>query len=312
MSSRGSDGRRSSRRGTRLGDLAGARAGTRSEQRLEVGLRKRVLGRIGVGQAVRVEEQAVRGSSSTVVSMRCGSCVRAQHDAVRSDLLDGAVAPQQQRERMAPGRARQPGSPAGPVQARVDDRAQLALGALVAKRVVENGQDAARTLLVDGRGSQRVARQTRYGRRPRTLPAHVADDHRPAAVAGLEHVVEVAAHLVARADRSEAGREFDARDLGQARGEQALLQRARDLLDRLLGPPALGDDRGEQQHRDPGDREVGLGEQQAVVGDCCARTALRRWPCRRRRPSPRRGSPRPRRAARSAGPPRRAGERRGR
>ena len=59
------------------------------------------------------------------------------------------------------------------------------------------------------------------------LPQTSPIDHRPAP-AGLEDVVEVAAHLVAVAARREAGRGLEALDLGQLAGQQALLERARD------------------------------------------------------------------------------------
>ena len=59
---------------------------------------------------------------------------------------------------------------------------------------------------------------------------------------------------------------LDARDLGQPRRQQALLQRVGDVLDDLLDALALRDHRGEHQPghaRDPHER---LGDQQPVVG----------------------------------------------
>src|SRR5436309_15830369 len=107
---------------------------------------------------------------------------------------------------MSADRASQTEADADAVQESVHGRAQLTSRPVLAKRVIEKGQDAARTVLVDGSGSQRVTGQPCDCRRARTLPAHVADDDYPAAVAGLEHVVEVTANPIARANRSEPGR----------------------------------------------------------------------------------------------------------
>ena len=270
-----------------------------------------------VGAWASVRPSVYRSSAVGEVQLDRGVDVRgirpgAQHEAVGSDLLDPPIATEEQRQRMPADRAGQAKAAAVSVQAGVDDRAQLSRGRLAVKCVVEHGQRAARTVAVRCPGPQRVAHQTGHGRRSGALAAHVADDHHPAGVAGLEHVVEVATDLIAVTGRPEARRELDARDLGQARREQALLQRQRDLLDRLLGPPALGDDRREQEDGHSRDPEEGLGEEQAVVGIASHErpVAVVREVDRYRGHG--RGSRRSPRAARSAGPPRPAAGRRGR
>ena len=70
-----------------------------------------------------------------------------------------------------------------------------------------------------GVGPHRVAGQSTQRRRLGALPGNVPDQQDPAAVAGGEHVVEVAADGVSRAGRPVARAELDARDLGQAARE---------------------------------------------------------------------------------------------
>src|SRR5437899_2975600 len=81
--------------------------------------------------------------------------------------------------------------------------------------VVEDRQRPARAPLLEGGGANGVAGQAGDGGRVGALPAHVADENSPRAVADVEGVEEVAAHLVALARRQIAGGQLDTRDLGQ-------------------------------------------------------------------------------------------------
>ena len=84
------------------------------------------------------------------------------------------------------------------VEARERDRAEVRAGALAQQRVVEQAEDVAGVGALHGAGADRVAGQRGDGGGVGALAADVADDQRPAAVADLEEVVEVAADLVAR------------------------------------------------------------------------------------------------------------------
>ncbi|HMI68697.1 MAG TPA: hypothetical protein VK510_01795, partial [Solirubrobacteraceae bacterium] len=98
-----------------LGDLAGAQSGTRAKQRFDVRRLEGVRGRIGIGEAIRIQEQAVRRMDLDGGVGQVWISLGAQHEAVRSDLLDGAVASQEKRERVPAGRARQPEAASVPV-----------------------------------------------------------------------------------------------------------------------------------------------------------------------------------------------------
>ena len=77
-------------------------------------------------------------------------------------------------------------------------------------------------------GANRVTGQRGHRRGVGALAAHVADDERPAAVADLEEVVEVAPDL-ARARRPEARRDLEPGDGGEHGGQEAVLQRPRGI-----------------------------------------------------------------------------------
>ncbi len=94
--------------------------------------------------------------------------------------------------------------------------------------------------------AQGVAQLGHDRRGLQATPGHVADHQADAAVADLEHVVPVAAHLDARAAGDEAGRQRDSGDVGEVIGNEAALQH--------LGAPPL---------RDVAD---GAGHQDALVG----------------------------------------------
>ena len=117
------------------------------------------------------------------------------------------------------------------------DRAEAPVAALLAQGLVEQRQDAARPLLVDGPGAQRVAGERGHRRGVRALALHVADQRRPGPAAGLEEVVEVAAELDALARGAEAHRGRQARNVRQAAGTQRALER---LGDRPLALVELG------------------------------------------------------------------------
>ena len=89
-------------------------------------------------------------------------------------------------------------------QVRVRDGAEAPVAALLAQRLVQQREHAARLVLVDGAGAQRVAGERGHRGGVRALALHVADQRGPRPAAGLEEVVEVAAELDALAGRAEA------------------------------------------------------------------------------------------------------------
>ena len=124
--------------------------------------------------------------------------------------------------------------------------------------------------------AQRVAGERCGCGRGGALSDHVADRHGPGSVVVPEPVVEVATDEVALAGGAEVDRDLDPGDLGRVR-EQALLERARDVLEVVLGSLALRHDRSENERREARDAEIELGEQQAVI-----RASRRTAPCRSR------------------------------
>ena len=86
----------------------------------------------------------------------------------------------------------------------VGDGAEAPVGDLLAQRAVQQREHAARAVLVGGRRAQRVAGERGHRRRLGALALDVADQRGPAAVAGAEEVVEVAAELDALAGGVEA------------------------------------------------------------------------------------------------------------
>src|SRR6185295_20191482 len=96
------------------------------------------------------------------------------------------------------------------------------------------------------RRSQRVAGERRERGGVRALAADVSERDRPAAAAGLEDVVEVAADVVRLAGRPEARGDLEPGDVGQVGREEALLQPGGDIaalsveprvVDGYGGPP---------------------------------------------------------------------------
>ena len=121
---------------------------------------------------------------------------------------------------------------------------------------------------VSRRLGDRSCRPTRAQRVPgesgdrgglRSLAAHVADHEPPRAFVDLEHVVEVAADLVALAGRLVPRGDARAGDRGQRRRKQARLQRARDVV--AFGVQARVVDRQPGTARELlGEREIGRAE----------------------------------------------------
>ncbi len=149
-----------------------------------------------------------------------------------------------ERERMAAAGQVEVDPVAGRAQVRVGD-GEEAVVVLVVQGAVQQGEDAARAVLVGRRRAQRVAGEGGDGGRVRALALDVADDGRPAAAARAEEVVEVAAQLDALAGGAEADRGRDAGHDRQRAGPQRALQR---VGDRVLAVVELrvGDrDRGE-------------------------------------------------------------------
>src|SRR3954451_5322879 len=90
------------------------------------------------------------------------------------------------------------------LEVRVGDRAEAAIASLTQEGLVEDPEAVARQALLHRRGAPRVAGPCGHRGAVRPLPAAVPDHDGPAA-AGLEEVVEVAAHLGAFAGGVEAG-----------------------------------------------------------------------------------------------------------
>ena len=128
-------------------------------------------------------------------------------------------------------------------QVGADRGAQLAALGIDDEDVVEALERAFRATLVQRRRAQRVARERRDRGCNRALAGDVADDDHPA-VHRREQVVEVAAHLGGHAGGAEASRDRQPGHVGEARRQQAALQRG-------------GDVRARRVHAGVGDRDTG-------------------------------------------------------
>ena len=100
--------------------------------------------------------------------------------------------------------------------------------------------------------ADRVARERRDRRGFGALPAHVAHDREPLALAGREQVVEVTADLMTVAGGAEQRCGLEAGDLRQDRRQQRRLQRLRDRRARAIEARVLD--------RCPGSQAEVLGE----------------------------------------------------
>ena len=181
--------------------------------------------------------------------------------------------------------------PVAEPQVRVGDRAEAAVAALLAQRLVQQREHAARAALVGRAGAQRVAGERGDRGGVGALALHVADQRRVGAAARLVEVVEVAAELDALAGRAEAHGRRQPGDLGQGARPQRALER---LGDRALALVQLrvGDrDRGELGELRE-DRVVALGELALVAVE---RPRACRARCRGRSAARRSGRARPRR-----------------
>ena len=127
----------------------------------------------------------------------------------------------------------------------VGDRAEAPVGDLLAQLAVQQRQHAAGAVLVGGGRAQRVAGERGDRGGLRALALDVADQRRPAAVAGAEEVVEVAAELDALAGGVEAHGGGEARDGGQRARPQRALERAGDRALALVEARVGDRDRGE-------------------------------------------------------------------
>ena len=139
----------------------------------------------------------------------------------------------------------------------VGDGAEAPVGHLLAQRAVQEREHAAGAVLVGGCRAQRMAGERRDGRRLGALALDVADQRRPAAVAGAVEVVEVAAELDALAGRVEAHRRRQAGHVGQRARSQRALEGARDRALALV-EAGVGD-----RHRR---QAAELGEDRVVAG----------------------------------------------
>ena len=129
---------------------------------------------------------------------------------------------------------------------------------------VEHADRVQRIVEQRRRGTQRVARQTGERRRRRAASRHVADDRQPAAV-DRDRVVEVPADPVLVARGPVELRRGPAGHVRQATGQQARLQRPRDV--RALGVQARVLDRRAGAPRELlGERHVGLVEAPSRLG----------------------------------------------
>ena len=130
--------------------------------------------------------------------------------------------------------------------------------------------------------AQRVAREAGERGRLGAAAGDVADEREPAAADG-ERVVEVAADPVLDAGRAVERRDPPAGDVRQAAGQQARLQRARDV--RALGVQARVLDRGAGAPREllgeldvgraEAPRRLGADERQRADGACRRRSSAR-------------------------------------
>ena len=106
----------------------------------------------------------------------------------------------------------------------VSGGAELLL-ALTKHHLVDEAQHQARSTGLDRGSTGGVSHQGGQRRRLRALAADVADDNRPVVASALEHVVEIAADFTPVSRRFVVRGDLDARDVGQMRREQALLER---------------------------------------------------------------------------------------
>ncbi len=107
------------------------------------------------------------------------------------------------------------------------------------------------------------------------LPADVAHRDRPAAGAGLEDVVEVAADVVGLARGPEPGCDLEAGDIRQVRRQQALLESGRDVAALAVDPSVVDCDR--RSPRELFDRRD-LAWPEGPVREGCERDRAQRLP----------------------------------
>ena len=212
-----------------LGDLGRAQAAARLQQ-LDQLLGAEHLAPLAphLGDAVGVEDEhvALLELDDDVGEQRLG--VGAEQRAEPADLLDAAVGVHDERQRVAAAGQLEPHVAGHDLHVGVGDRAEAPVGDLLAQLAVQQRQHAAGAVLVGGGGAQRVAGQRGDRGGLRALALDVADQRRPAAVAGAVEVVEVAAELDALAGGVEAHGGRQAGDGGQRARPQRALQRARD------------------------------------------------------------------------------------
>ncbi len=217
----------------------------------------------GVEHAVGEQHEHVAGLEVDRRALPVVDRVGAEHRGELADRAHLAVA-HEQRQRMAGAdelRRRRAG--VAVAQQHRGDRAQRHLVARE-QLVVERADRVERVVEQRRGGAQRVARQAGQRRRRRAAARHVADDRQPASV-DRDRVVEVAADPVLVARRAIQRRRRPAGHARQAAGQQARLQRARDV--RALGVQARVLDRRAGAARELlGERDVGLAEAPARFG----------------------------------------------
>ena len=183
--------------------------------------------------------------------------------------------PHHQRQRMPRARGGHDQRVGRPGEARVGGRGepQVDVG-LDHDPLVELGQEPARRRIVAAQAARGVAAERGQARGigplPQTSPTTTAQ-----LAAGLEDVVEVAAHLVPVAAGREPRRDVEPLDLRELAGQQALLERPRDAALRS---------RTGARCRPPGWRGGRAG---APATGCGRRTGARQAHCQRQRPSSR-------------------------
>ena len=183
-------------------------------------------------QALLAEHAAVRGAarsrrrSRTRRGRRARACTsrssnsrsreHAEQRPADADLLDAAAGRAHDDGRGMPGASDgERVAVLGRAEDRERRRAELLGRALGADRVVDDGEDAARRLLVAADDAHRLARQARERRGRRAVPGDVAD-REEVVLAGLPGVVEVAADLGALARRPVARDDLGAGRLRRA------------------------------------------------------------------------------------------------
>ena len=128
----------------------------------------------------------------------------------------------------------------GGLEIRDHDGAELCLGRLFQDCAIEECERLSRAGSREhSRRAQRVATESGELGRFRALAADVSDQRRVAA-ALREHVVEVAADLVAVAQRGEVGGEIESGCTWERGRQQARLQRLGDVVLALVEPIGLG------------------------------------------------------------------------